>query len=143
LVANRIIGDDYRRLPARMLRREFSLDRPVARATAYLCGLGLSELWINGRKIGDRVLSPGLTDYHRRCLYVTCDVTENLRPGANALGVILRNGRYFAPRKSAPTTTLSYGYPKLLLQLEIGKGKGKGGTAEDNETSSILSVLAG
>jgi alpha-L-rhamnosidase len=118
-VANRIVGDDYRRLPARMLRREFSLDRPVARATACLCGLGLSELWINGRKIGDRVLSPGLTDYHRRCLYVTCDVTENLRHGANALGVILGNGRYFAPRKSAPTTTLSYGYPKLLVQLEI------------------------
>lgn len=133
-IANRIIGDDYRRLPARMLRREFSLDKPVVRATAYLCGLGLSELRINGRKIGDRVLSPGLTDYHRRCLYITCDVTENLKLGANALGVILGNGRYFAPRKVAPTTTLSYGYPKLLLQIEIEHTDGTAATVVSDES---------
>jgi len=64
-----------------------------------------------------------------------------VKSGADAPGVILRNGRCFAPRKSAPSTTLSYGYPKLLLQLEIWKGKGV--IAEVNETSSILSVLAG
>ena len=112
-------GDDFRRLPARMLRREFEVTKPVRRGTAYMCGLGLSELYVNGGKIGDHVLSPGLTDYSKRALYVTYDVTRDLRAGANAVGTILGNGRYFAPRRSAPTNTVSYGYPKLLLQLDI------------------------
>jgi len=115
----KVPGDDYRRLPARMLRREFNVGGAIRRATAYMCGLGLSELYINGSKIGDHVLSPGLTDYGKRSLYVTYDATGDLRTGANAVGAILGNGRYFAPRRSAPTNTVNYGYPKLLLQLEI------------------------
>ena len=128
---DKVLGDDYRRLPARMLRREFDIDRKITRATAYMCGLGLSELYINGKKIGDHVLSPGLTDYNKRALYVTYDVTENLKQGTNAVGVMLGNGRYFAPRKSAPTTTFDYGYPKLLLQMEI--------EYSDGSTSTVIS----
>ncbi len=112
-------GNDHRRLPARMIRREFGVYRTIRRATAHLCGLGLSELYVNGSKIGDHVLSPGLTDYSKRSLYLTYDITDNLRAGDNAVGVILGNGRYFAPRHSAPTNTVTYGYPKLLFQLEI------------------------
>ena len=47
-------------LPARMLRREFVLTKPVRRATAYVCGLGLFELYLNGQKVGDHVLEPAL-----------------------------------------------------------------------------------
>ena len=54
---------------------------------------------------------------------MTFDVTDRLRLGANAIGVILGNGRFFAPRRETPQTppalTATYGYPKLLLQLEI------------------------
>ncbi len=114
-----IPGDEYRRLSARLLRREFNVARAIKRATAYMCGLGLSELYINGSKIGDHVLSPGLTDYGKRALYVAYDITQDLRAGVNAVGVILGNGRYFAPRRSSPTNTINYGYPKLLFQLEI------------------------
>jgi alpha-L-rhamnosidase len=127
-------GNDYRRLPARLLRREFSADRTIKRATAYMCGLGLSQLYINGSRIGDHVLSPGLTDYGKRALYVTYDVTENLRAGINAVGVILGNGRYFAPRHSAPTNTINYGYPKLLLQLEIEYDDGSFATIVSDES---------
>lgn len=115
----KVPGDEYRRLPARMLRREFDASRGIRRATVYMCGLGLSELYINGHKVGDRVLSPGLTDYNKRCLYVTYDITDRLSEGANAVGVVLGNGRFFAPRRSTPTGTVTYGYPKLLLQMEI------------------------
>ncbi len=117
-------GDDYRRLPARMLRREFTISSRVSRAVVYFCGLGVSELYLNGRRVGDQVLSPGLTDYNKRCLYVTYDVTRNLNRGMNAIGAWLGNGRYYAPRHSAPTTTFTYGYPKMLLQLEITYANG-------------------
>lgn len=125
------LENDYRRLPARMLRSEFSSERKIRRATAYMCGLGLSELYINGRRIGDHVLSPGLTDYNKRELYVTYDVTGSIKSGVNALGVILGNGRYFAPRKSTPTETVSYGFPKMLLQIEI-----------EHDDGSIVTVVS-
>ena len=60
-----IAGPEDRRLPARMLRREFAVEKKVRRATAYVCGLGLSEFYLNGRKVGDQVLSPALTRLHQ------------------------------------------------------------------------------
>ena len=48
--------------PAQLLRREFTLDKPVAWARAYVAGLGYYELHINGSRIGDRVMEPGFTD---------------------------------------------------------------------------------
>ncbi len=117
--------DDRTRLAARMLRRQFAVDGTVRRATAYVCGLGLFEMHLNGRKIGDHVLSPGLTEYDKRSFYVTFDVTGQIRNGDNAVGVWLGNGRYFAPRSKVPTATRTFGYPKLLLQMEIEYADGR------------------
>jgi len=105
-------------LAARMLRKEVNLKAKIERARIFMCGLGLSELYVNGNKIGDQVLSPGLTEYKKRSLYVVHDVTKYLSEGANALGVILGNGRYFAPRGKGDHTN-TYGFPKLLLQMEV------------------------
>jgi alpha-L-rhamnosidase len=112
-------GLEDRRLPARWLRREFDAGKKVVRGTAYICGLGLSELYINGKKAGDHVLSPALSQYPKRTYYVTHDVTSSLRQGRNAVGVVLGNGRFFAPRLSEPTFTQTFGFPKLLFQLHI------------------------
>ncbi|HOX57361.1 MAG TPA: family 78 glycoside hydrolase catalytic domain [Candidatus Paceibacterota bacterium] len=114
-----ISGPEDRRLPARMLRREFAVEKKVRRAVAYVSGLGLSEFYLNGRKIGDDVLSPGLTDYTKRVFYITFDVTKQLKKGANAVGILLGNGRFYAPRSKAPTGTTGYGFPKLLFQMHI------------------------
>lgn len=109
------------RLPARMLRREFTLPAPPKRAMLYASGLGLSEFYLNGRKVGDHVLSPGLTDYQQRVFYVTFDVTAQVKRGRNCIGALLGNGRYFSPR---PTSSTTYGFPKLLLQLRVEHADG-------------------
>jgi alpha-L-rhamnosidase len=110
---------ESRDLPARWLRKEFAVEKKVARATVYFSGLGLSELYLNGVKVGDHVLSPGLTEYPKRIFYETFDVTKQLRRGANAMGVILGNGRYYSPRSRVYAGMPSYGFPKLLLQLRV------------------------
>jgi len=79
-----------------MLRREFVVEKPVRRATAYVCGLGLSEFYLNGEKVGDHVLDPGTTAYDKRVLYATYDVTGLLRQGRNAVGIMLGEGWYHA-----------------------------------------------
>ncbi|HEY1686119.1 MAG TPA: glycoside hydrolase family 78 protein [Tepidisphaeraceae bacterium] len=117
-----------RRLPARYLRKEFTAAKPIRRAMVYFSGLGSSELYVNGKKIGNAVLSPALSDYTKRVYYVTYDVTDSLKKGENALGVILGNGRFYAPRSNYPTHTVSYGYPKLLLQLQIEYADGSANT---------------
>ncbi|HEY1493677.1 MAG TPA: alpha-L-rhamnosidase N-terminal domain-containing protein, partial [Candidatus Solibacter sp.] len=107
------------RLPGRLLRKEFAVEKKLRRATVYYSGLGLSELYLNGAKVGDHVLSPGLTDYDKHVLYVTFDVTKQLVPGKNAIGVMLGNGRYHAPRNDVPVKTRDFGYPKALVQLQL------------------------
>jgi len=108
-----------RRLAARWLRKEFAVEKKIERATVYYSGLGLSELYLNGRKVGDHVLSPALSEYDRRVYHVTFDVTGQLRRGANAMGVVLGNGRYYADRSKVYTGTRSFGFPKLLLHLRL------------------------
>jgi len=80
--------------PAVLLRREVDLPKKAIRATATFCGLGYGELYVNGRRVGDKMLDPAFTDYMRRVLYSTYDVTSLIRPGSNALGVMLGNGFY-------------------------------------------------
>jgi alpha-L-rhamnosidase len=112
-------------LPARMLRREFTLEAAPKRAVLYVSGLGTSEVYLNGAKAGDAVLSPGLTDYDKRFFYVTHDVTKMLRAGPNAVGAWLGNGRYFAPRLEVPVAMRTFGAPRLRLQLEMEMEGGK------------------
>jgi alpha-L-rhamnosidase len=76
------------------VRKDFSLDKKVARARAYICGLGYYELRLNGRRVGRNVLDPAWTTYDKRALYVTYDVTSYLRTGANAVAVMLGRGWY-------------------------------------------------
>ena len=119
------VVQESRRLAARMLRKEFQVAKPVKRAMVYFSGLGLSELYLNGDKMSDSVLSPALTDYTKRVHYVTLDLTPAVRQGGNALGVWLGNGRFYAPRSAIPSSMVSYGFPKLLLQLVIDYADGQ------------------
>ena len=121
-------------LPARMLRKDFKVDAPVKRATLYMSGLGLSEAYLNGEKVSNDVLSPALSEYQKRVYYVTYDVTRQVRPGANAIGVMLGNGRYIPPQRSIPTRTRLFGYPKLKLQLEMELANGNTARVVSDET---------
>jgi alpha-L-rhamnosidase len=105
-------------LPATMVRKSFQLDHPVKRATAYASALGLYELQLNGRRIGDELLAPEWTSYRKRVAYQTYDVTEFLRPGENAAAAMLGEGWYAG--RLAMADPFPYGtHPRFLLQLEI------------------------
>lgn len=89
-------------------RREFEITRKVLRARAYVCGLGVYELRINGKKVGDNVLDPGQTDYSKIALYTTYDITDYLEE-KNAIGIIVGNGRHIE--------SYGYGKPRLIVQI--------------------------
>ena len=83
---------DY--LPAPYFRKTFETNKKIISARAYIVVAGLYELYINGKKIGDHRLDPMYTRFDRRNLYVSYDVTANLKDGKNAVGVLLGNGWY-------------------------------------------------
>jgi alpha-L-rhamnosidase len=120
------------RLTARWLRRDFVLDKRVRRADIMFSGLGSSELYLNGHKVGDAVLSPALSDYTKRVYYVSYDVTGMLKRGTNDLMAVLGNGRFFAPRQKKGTT--SYGFPKMRLQMRIDFTDGTSTTIVSDQT---------
>ena len=79
-----------------LLRKEIEVTGKVSSARVYISGLGWSELYINGKKVSDDVLSPALTDYDQEVFYCTYDVTSLLEQGSNAIGIMLGNGWFSA-----------------------------------------------
>jgi len=110
----------HSRLAARYLRKEFTSKKEIKQATVYISGLGLYELYINGERIGNQVLAPSPTDFEKSVKYNTFDVTSKIKLGKNAIASILGNGRYFNMRQNyKPHKIKTFGFPKMILQLEI------------------------
>ena len=111
--------------PCPMLRREFELAGPVRSARAYITALGLYEAELNGNRIGDQLFTPGWTAYASRLQYQAYDVTPLLKPGKNAVGVVLGDGWY---RGYLAWTNKNRTYGDqlaLLLQIRIQYENGR------------------
>ena len=89
-----------------LFRKVIELDsrKKVIRARAYICGLGYHEFFVNGKKIGNSVLNPGVTEYSERILYCVYPMDE-LNAGKNVIGVEVGYGWY--------------GSRKLLAQIYV------------------------
>ncbi len=125
----------FSRLSARYLRKPFLTTGAVKKATVYVSGLGLYELFLNGRKISDDMMAPAPTDYRKSVMYNSYDVTADIAKGGNTVAVMLGNGRFFTMRQNyKPQKINSFGYPKLLLQLEIEYADGKKQTIASDES---------
>ncbi len=86
-------------------RKSFSVVKEIQKARFYIAGIGYYELFINGNKIGDHVLDPGITSYNKKILYSTYNVEDFLLRKDNVIGITVAPGWY--------------GVPKLRGQLEI------------------------
>ena len=108
------------RLAARRLRKEFRLeDKEIKRATAYVAGLGLYHLHINGHEVGaDDLLKPVPSDYRRTVYYNAYDVTELMKP-ETAVAVELGNGRFFPMRQNKPYKIPVFGLPKCRINIIV------------------------
>ena len=120
-------------LPAPLIRKEFTVAKPIKEARYYGTGLGYHELYINGMRVGEDYLSPNQTNYDKRpnlvnrgivvadpfseytVMYLSHDVKELLSQGENAIGVILGNGFYDITRHWVQ----GYGTPRYIGQVEI------------------------
>jgi len=103
-----------------LFRKEFEITKKIISARAYFSGLGWGELYINGKKVSDDVLSPAFTDYFQEIKYRTYDVTDLFKKGTNAIGIMLGNGWFSKPK------LLHFGngkpwskQPQAILQVNV------------------------
>ena len=126
-------------IAARYLRKEFALRKDIERARLYISGLGVYSTYINGMEVApDERLKPTLSDYTQRIYFNAYDVTDGMREGDNALGVVLGGGRFTTVRHDTNYLewcgilhAAHYGLPQLLMQLEV--------TYKDGTVDTIVS----
>jgi alpha-L-rhamnosidase len=114
-----------------LLRKKFAITKPVKNATAFICGLGQFEMSLNGEKIGDHFLDPGWTQYSKHALYVSFDISKQVKQGENVIGMMLGNGFYYIPGERYRKLTGAYGYPKMISRFVI--------EYDDGSTENIIS----
>jgi len=103
-----------------LMRRIIDLPRKILSAKAYITGLGFYEFYINGNRVGDHVLAPAKTPYHKQILYDTYDITNLLTTGLNAIGIHLGNGWYNPYKKWWNDYRMQwFGSKKALAQILV------------------------
>ncbi len=113
--------------PLPWLRKTITLDKAPTAATAYVCALGYYELYVNGQKVGDDVLSPAVSDYGKRGLYLTHDITKHLVEGKNCIGLWLGRGWSLGVLKNAGLVG-----PMVKAEFDLAfDGSGRSTTATD------------
>ncbi|MCB0752172.1 MAG: family 78 glycoside hydrolase catalytic domain, partial [Ignavibacteriae bacterium] len=121
--ANWIAADFYedttKSNPAHYFRKSFRLENNIKSAKLYISSHGLYEAFINGKRVGDQVFTPGWTSYHKRLQYQIYDVTTLINEKENGIGVTVGDGWYrgslvWERNRNVYGTKLA-----LIAQLEI------------------------
>lgn len=97
-------------------RKTFVLDDEVQDAIIYVASIGYHELYVNGERVGDAVLSPSVTNHKSRARYMSYDITHFLRPGKNVVALWLGTSWSIFPayqRIGEPAI------PMALVQVEM------------------------
>ncbi|MGB7849227.1 MAG: family 78 glycoside hydrolase catalytic domain, partial [Candidatus Acidiferrum sp.] len=111
--------DESNSNPAPLLRRELEVKKKVERGRLYATAMGLYEIELNGKRVGDEYFTPGWTAYDFRFQYQTYDVTEMVKSGGNCLAAMLGDG-WFRGHMAFEGRRNNYGKKvALLAQLVI------------------------
>lgn len=110
--------------PAVMMYRKFRAADSIVRARLYITAHGVYEFYINGKRTTDVCLAPEFTTYDKLLKYQVYDVTDAVKGGENAVGVVIADGWYKG--KIANGRGCEYGDdPGLLLELNLTYADGR------------------
>ena len=99
-------------------------EKPVL-ARAYVCGLGLYELSVNGTEPNE-YLTPGLCAYDKWLPYQTYDLTAALKKGSNQIELLLGNGWYKGRYGLMRKQSFHYGEDfSCILELHVRFADGR------------------
>jgi len=96
-----------------LLRKQFKISGKAAKRLVYINSLGYHELFINGKKVGDGILAPAVSQFNKRSLSLTYDVSPYLKDGENDLVIWLGRGWY-----TADLPGVAYNGPVVKARME-------------------------
>jgi alpha-L-rhamnosidase len=132
--AKAIAGPDRITTDASLLRKDFAVHGGIRSARLTVTALGAYCAWLNGKAVAPQsLLQPGFTDFHKRVLYQTYDVTSLLSPGTNTLGLMLGGGWHGSPLTWSGTRFFA-GPDLLRAQLDITLENGQRETIGTDNT---------
>lgn len=118
-IAGDYIPEKGVRYPVDEFQKEFSLQGQVVSARLYLTACGVYEAKLNGKRVGEQILTPGSTTYEKRMHYQTYDVTNLLASGENVWTISLGDG-WFRGKGGAFGASAIFGDTTCVFgQLEI------------------------
>ena len=140
------------------IRRKFNINKKIKSATLYFSALGFAEIYLNGKKVTeDKFITPH-TMYNKQIpnefyinpgafsdayfndvlgytRYVSeFDVTELIKDGNNAFGVILSGGWYYPGCDSMYLNYRNFGRPKVCFRIAVSYTDG---TFDDFESDAL------
>lgn len=120
-----------------LLRKEFSAGPKIVGARLYASARGVYQVNINGQAVGDAKLAPGWTDYSKRIMYQTYDVTALVKQGANVVSALLGDGWYSG--NIGGFGAMNYGTrPSLTAQLRLDFADGSHQTLGTDSTWQMV-----
>jgi alpha-L-rhamnosidase len=118
-----------------LLRKEVQVQKKIKSARAFVTGLGFYGFYINGQRVGENVLSPAKTPYHKQILYDTYELTSLLKKGENVVGFHLGNGWYNPYKKWWAQYRMQwFGHKKAIGQILISYIDGTSEIVKTDET---------
>lgn len=114
-------GKDPEYKPTPVFQKKFEVNKAISSAKCYLASAGIHGLFLNGIQTSTEFLNPIFTDFSKRILYNTYDITGAVKNGENHVEVWLGNGWY----NHQPLTAWSFssapwrGRPKFILNIII------------------------
>ena len=127
---------------AASFRRTLDVSKQVRSARLYATALGSYRVFLNGNRVTSDVLTPDFTDYRKRVLYQTYDVTEFVNQGKNQISALLGDGWY-----GSPLTWVGMHFfappDRLRAQLELNYADGTSDTivTDDSWKAASSAIL--
>uniref|UniRef100_A0A8H7XKY8 alpha-L-rhamnosidase n=1 Tax=Psilocybe cubensis TaxID=181762 RepID=A0A8H7XKY8_PSICU len=134
------ISESLTEHPAPLLRKEFTLSKPISIARLYYAAGGYASITINGAPASDHVLTPGFTKYDTELQYVSLDVTSLLNSGTNAIGTELGRSHYGVTQENLWNWNFApwHGEPRVRMVLSISFTDGTSFKVVTDDTWQVI-----
>ena len=115
------------------VRSEFRLNtsKDIDKARLYVTAQGAYEMFINGDRVSEDYLNPGMSTFAKTLNYNTYDVTDMLDNGSNAVGALLGAGFYTGHMTFTPNNKDMFGENEALLAKMVV-------TYDDGTTQTVV-----
>lgn len=115
------------------LRKTFTVTGRIKAARLYASAFGVYSFSLNGKAAHEAVLPPGHTDYEKRVLFQTYDVTSSLRPGKNVLAAVVAGG-WCTLEAAGKKGACGADPARIMAQLEITFADGQRQIVNSDQT---------